>query len=357
MSSAAVDPKIVRGVTMRRASISPIALVEAAYNLELGPAEWLPNLLRAGAGILDLGQGCAATLWAGTSSNGEPLLAQLHAESGPADLTMRFARAAREVDPDCARAVALPGGPRVNTLTGAKGRHPEAHDALTKHLGCRDILSLWAMDPDHHGVGIHIPSATVIEPSRRARERWHMLSVHIAAGHRLRRRLGQMPKGTPLTQIPRDAMALLDPRRCRLEEIEGNAPSDRALDQIRNAAVGVDLARAQLRGGDGCEALRLLEGVIRGRWSIVDWFDADGRRFILALPNAAHIHDPRGLTERELQVATYVGAGESSKLVAYRLGISRSRVSELLRRAMRKLGIETTGQLVIKMRTLLVESA
>ena len=342
---------------MNRASISSIALVEAAYNLQLGPAEWLPNLLRAGAGILDLGQGCAATVWAGTSSEGEPLVSQLHAESGPPDLAMRFARAAQELDPDFARAAPVPGEPRVQTLTQARDRHPEAHDALTKHLGCKDILSLWAMDPDHHGVGIHIPCATEIEPSRKARERWHMLSVHIATGHRLRRRLGQTPRGTPVTQIPLDAVALLDPRCYSVAEAEGDARTHRALDEIRKAAIGVDLARAQLPSGETREALRLWEGVLRGRSSIVDWFDTDGRRFILALPNAPHNRDPRGLTERECQVATHVGAGESSKLVAYRLGVSRSRVSELLRLAMRKLGVQTTAQLVIKMRTLLVESA
>ena len=102
--------------------------------------------------------------------------------------------------------------------------------------------------------------------------------------------------------------------------------------------------------------LRVWKGVVRGRWSIVDWFDSDGRRFILALPNKPRSRDPRGLTERELQVATHAGAGESSKLIAYRLGVSRSRVSTLLHQAMHKLGVQTTGQLVVKMRTLLVES-
>jgi DNA-binding CsgD family transcriptional regulator len=342
---------------MDRASTSPIALVEAAYNLELDPAEWLPNLLRAGGSILDLGQGCAATLWAGTSRKGEPLLSQLHAEIGPPDLAMRFARAVREVDPNIARATPIPGKPGVHTLAEARGRHPEAHDALTRHVGCKDMLALWATDSEHHGVGIHIPSATVIEPSPKVRERWHMLSVHIAAAHRLRRRLGQTPRGTPVTQLPLDAVALLDPKRFSVTEAAGEAKNHRALDEIRMAAIGVDLARGRLRNGETCEALRLWDAVLRGRWSIVDWFDTDGRRFILALPNAPHIRDPRGLTEREYQVATHVGAGESSKLVAYRLGVSRSRVSELLRRARRKLGVQTTGQLVIKMRTFLVETS
>ena len=183
------------GEIMDRASISSIALVEAAYNLELGPAEWLPNLLRAGAGILDLGQGCAATVWAGTSSDGEPLVSQLHAESGPAG--PRDAVRARRTRARPRLCKSRPSARRasVQTLTQARGRHPEAHDALTKHLGCKDMLTLWAVDPDHHGVGIHIPCPTVIEPSRQARARWRMLSVHIAAGRRLRRRLGQTASG------------------------------------------------------------------------------------------------------------------------------------------------------------------
>lgn len=252
---------------MDRASTSPIALVEAAYNLELGPAEWLPNLLRAGGSILDLGQGCAATLWAGTSSRGEPLVSQLHAENGPPDLAMRFARAVREVDSNVARATLVPGEPGVHTLAESKGRHPEAHDALTKHVGCKDMLALWATDSEHHGVGIHIPSATVIAPSRKDRERWHMLSVHIAAGHHLRRRLAQTPRGTPVTQIPLDAVALLDPKHFSVAEAAGEAKNHRALDEIRRAAIGVDLARARLRNGETCEALRLWDRVLRGRSS------------------------------------------------------------------------------------------
>jgi DNA-binding CsgD family transcriptional regulator len=83
---------------------------------------------------------------------------------------------------------------------------------------------------------------------------------------------------------------------------------------------------------------------------MVDWFDSDGRRFVLALPNAPQINDPRGLTERESQVVAYAVLGQSNKMIGYRLGLSKSRVSMLLRSAMRKLGVRTRSQLVIKLR-------
>jgi DNA-binding CsgD family transcriptional regulator len=83
---------------------------------------------------------------------------------------------------------------------------------------------------------------------------------------------------------------------------------------------------------------------------MVDWFDTDGRRFVLALPNAPHVTDPRGLTERESQVVAYAVLGQTNKMIAYRLGLSKSRVSMLLRGAMRKLNVQTRAQLVLKMR-------
>jgi len=47
---------------------------------------------------------------------------------------------------------------------------------------------------------------------------------------------------------------------------------------------------------------------------MLDWFDSDGRRFFLAIPNPPDLRDPRGLTEQERQVATYVLLGETNKL-------------------------------------------
>jgi DNA-binding CsgD family transcriptional regulator len=48
--------------------------------------------------------------------------------------------------------------------------------------------------------------------------------------------------------------------------------------------------------------------------------------------------------------------GESSKLTGYRLGISPSRVSTLLRAAMRKLDVRTKAQLVVMVRVLVSQA-
>ena len=85
---------------------------------------------------------------------------------------------------------------------------------------------------------------------------------------------------------------------------------------------------------------------------MLDWFDIDGRRYILAMPNPPEVSDPRGLTEQECQVVAYVKLGEVNKLIAYRLGLSPSRISTLLRSAMRKLGVKSRAGLVQKLRAL-----
>jgi DNA-binding CsgD family transcriptional regulator len=154
----------------------------------------------------------------------------------------------------------------------------------------------------------------------------------------------------PITEMPLNAEALVDPTRFVVSEATGDARGAEAATTIREAARLVDKARGPLRNQDPEEALRLWEGLVRGRWTLLDWFDTDGRRFVLAKPNAPRIVDPRGLSQIEAQVATYASYGESSKMIGYRLGLSSSYVSRLLRDAMRKLGVKTQPQLVEKMR-------
>ena len=121
---------------------------------------------------------------------------------------------------------------------------------------------------------------------------------------------------------------------------------------LRTAARQLNRSPDILRHGDADRAIRLWEGLVRGRWTLVDWFDADGRRFIIAKLNPRRDGLSRGLTTRERQVALSAALGESSKSTGYQLGISPSRVSALLKAAMRKLGVRSKAQLVVMVRVL-----
>ena len=329
-----------------------IDLVEAAYDLEVPAADWLPQLLNAGAPLLDLGMGFYGAIGAGVSDDGVPMLTQVLGSPGHEDLPLKFMSSAQEAGPKMVSAASATVSGRVYLLSDVCEEFPEACEIIGRHVGCEDTLSLTAMDPDGAGVHISMPSKRPLSLDRRDREYWQMLEVHIAAGHRLRRGLGQAgeAEGAPMTDIPLNADALIDPKHFLVSEARGEAQAANVSSKIREAARLVDKARGPLRRQNPEEALRLWQGLVRGKWSLVDWFDSDGRRFLLAKPNAPRISDPRGLTAREAQVATYAALGDSSKLIGYRLGLSQSYVSRLLRDSMRKLGVKTQAQLVERMR-------
>ena len=329
-----------------------IDLVEAAYDLNVPPNEWLTHVLRAGAPLLDFGLGYYGAVASGTSEQGIPIVSQICASDGGEDLPIQILRAAQEAGPDAVKLASEESLGQVVVLSENRERWPRAYESLTRNVGCKDFLSLTAVDPDHQGVSINIPSPNLIEFDGRQRSFWQMIEVHLAAGHRLRRGLGEQSTaaGMPVTEMPLDVEALVDPARFVVSEANGEAQGAGAAERIREAARILDKARGPLRQRDPEEALRLWEGLVRGRWSLVDWFDTEGRRFVLAKPNAPNVRDPRGLSELEAQVATYASHGHTRKAIGYRLGLSQSYVSRLLGDAMRKLGVNTQPQLVEKMR-------
>jgi hypothetical protein len=71
-----------------------IDVVEASYNLEVAPAEWLPNLLEGGESMLDFGLGYYGIISAGVSEQGVPMLSQVHAGPGAEELPIKVMRAA-----------------------------------------------------------------------------------------------------------------------------------------------------------------------------------------------------------------------------------------------------------------------
>jgi DNA-binding CsgD family transcriptional regulator len=339
---------------MDPAKATAIDIVESAYDLEASAEQWLPRLLEVGKGTFDLGLGASASLASGTSPEGQPLITQMvPGTAGPGVLT-GIMHSAQELGSDMVAETmeALKGG--VSVFSECRERWPTLYATLTRNVGCKDFLNLWAFDPDTHGANIMMPSAELIELSTRAREQWLMLAVHMTAGHRLRRQLIEPHDalGITPTALPLYAEALLDPKGFTVSQAAGRAQDKEASEVIREAAVRVDRARGKLRRSDPEKALELWHGLVRGRWSLVDWFDTDGRRFVLAKHNAPRLGDPRGLTEREHQISTYAARGESSKIIGYRFGLSPPRVSTLLKDAMRKLGVKTQAQLVEKMRGL-----
>ena len=324
-----------------------IDFTEAAYDLEPEPQEWLAKLLKVGAPVIDHGLGVFAITCMRPSEEPSFAIDQLSAISAPDDLAERLMRVQAEVPTSLLWRLSRPTMPK--TLSEAAGDDLAGFNLIMRHFDfAKDGLGMSAFDPNGRGVYLIAPLSEVTNLAEKSRERWQMVAAHFGAGYRLRRALqGGEPEAA--TNLPHGAEAMIDPSSFRVTDAQGQAKSRGARDALRDAAMQVDRARGQLRETDPEKALGLWKALVRGRWSTVDWFDSDRRRFVLAMPNGPKVSDPRGLTEREMQVVTYVLSGQSNKLIAYNLGLSKGRVSALLRSAMRKMDVQTRAQLVRKL--------
>jgi DNA-binding CsgD family transcriptional regulator len=341
-----------RDSTVDRLGPAVIDFAEAAYDLERSDQQWLPTLLKRGLPILDHGLGVAGYEYGRPPDAGSVELLDVHVASGPKDFAERHLRALSTTDPELLRRQLRPGAATTGSEYCKDDPAQLAH--YVSHVDyCKDVLFLTAVDSKGAGVAVVSPLPEVRMLTQPEAKRWQMLAAHVEAGHRLRQGIADGEAEREGKQaLPHDAEAIFDAGNFRVTEAVGPARNRTTAKRLRDAAVAVDRARGKMRHTDPDNALEIWKALVQGRWSMVDWFDTDQRRFVLAIPNSPDVTDPRGLSERERQVVTYAVLGHSNKIIAYRLGLSTSRISTLLRGSMRKLGFRTRAQLVTWMRGL-----
>jgi DNA-binding CsgD family transcriptional regulator len=209
---------------------------------------------------------------------------------------------------------------------------------VTKHV--RDMLVITCLGGDGVGMCIGVLLKNPTPVSALERNRWSRIAAHLGAASRLRHLSHRLaPEAMPVE-------AVLDPAG-KVHHAEGPAARARDLrDRLREVIRRIERTRTSAGRSDADRALDNWEGLVHGRWSMVDRFDADGRRFIVAVKNDPACPDPRGLTEIERQVAEWVGLGKSSTEIAYILGVSDAAVTNCTARAREKLGLGSRAELV-----------
>jgi DNA-binding CsgD family transcriptional regulator len=317
-----------------------ISIVEAAYDYESADDAWYARLLEQITPGLDRGFGVALTTY--------------WPQMRPEDVTYRgtvapdildAARAMIAKYPEAYhRALGYAGTIRMTSQAmGLEGKEEDDWPPFATYLrpwGVYDSLGLVARDPSGHAISLIALSPDMRPPSRREQVRWGRVTAHLVAGARLRRALQGLTGHDPAN----GAEAILTPSGT-VAHAESLAQGKGARESLRHAAKSIDRARSKARG-DEDEALELWQGLVAGRWSLVDRFDTDGRRYIVARRNEPDVKDPRALTSRERHVLAHAAMGQSLKLIAYSLGLSLSTVSVNRRTAMRKLGLRSHADIV-----------
>jgi DNA-binding CsgD family transcriptional regulator len=317
----------------------PISLVESAYRVEAEQGAWLGSLAES-ARSFDQGFGLVA----------------ISGSIVPMQGFLLDAYAVHKMDPEVAHGLRTmtAANPAVGAesvqraCSGATFSEAMGVRAATvllrplERLGCKDMLGVMSIDPGGSVLGLTIPLPKVRSLSRRERDQWDRVAAHLAAGQRLQRRQLEGRQAPDAESDLGDAILRPDGH---VEHARENAKSAASRASLRDAALAMDRARSSLRREDPDHGLSVWRALVSGRWSLVDKFDSDGRRYLVA-----HKNDPRtralaALTSREQQIAAYRALGHSNKRIAYELGLSESTVSEVGRRALTKLGISSRADL------------
>lgn len=194
--------------------------------------------------------------------------------------------------------------------------------------GIHNVVSAYGVTPEGLGYALAAPLAQAVEGAWRPElKRWMRLRAHLLAGIRLH-------------PSPQKEDAVLTAAG-KVVHAEREARSASARDALREAAERIDRARSRRGRSDPDAALEAWQGLVSGRWSLVDQFDRDGRRYVIARRNDPVLESPRSLTPQERQVLAYATFGRSNKEIAYELGLSVSTVSSHLSNAAKRLKIDT----------------
>ncbi len=85
-------------------------------------------------------------------------------------------------------------------------------------------------------------------------------------------------------------------------------------------------------------------------WSLVDQFEADGKRFVVLSASEPIVAASRPLTAREREMLSHAAMDKTNKQIAYELGVTAATVRVLIARAAQKLGARRRLDAVEKFR-------
>jgi DNA-binding CsgD family transcriptional regulator len=319
-----------------------LAIIEAAYGGEVGEAAWLRSMLDVVEPWVNRGSGALIAPFVQTGDTfrvGHGVVVSEGAVALEAASRTWLKRASEIWDDPTGRAFIrrfYPTAPLVASFSELAGGKPEeTARALRLPPIPSEVLGIVAGNPSGHGCVItaftHQPfGAAGAAFTRAERALWNHLAAHIATGYRL-------------VHQEASVEAVLDPDG-KVQHLEEPAMASRGA--LSAAARNVDRARGALRRTDPERAVALWSGLVDGRWTLVDHFDHDGRRFVVAKRNPPDARAWHTLTDNERAVVHYAAHGHPHKLIAYELGITVPTVANRLASAARKVGAESRLALV-----------
>lgn len=319
-----------------------LRVVETGYTALGAPEAWLGAVADSARALLDQGEGVFGC-WVDATDPAAVRFADPVLRGCPSDIWSLAMEASTRLTP--AEQEANLRKPAVfATVSERLGPRGAFRDhwmyAGYQRMGLSDFSLLTSMDLNGRGFVLGSPRKAIARVSTRDRQNWALVAAHLRAGARLV--LDRVAAGA----AGREPSAVLRPDGEPLH-LEADAQPAPARAALRAAAKSVDSARSSLLRRDPDKALAIWRGLVAGKWSLIDRFDSDGKRYLVAMRNAPEPAIATPLSRIERQVAGYAALGHTNKLIAYELGIGFSTVSSALLTAMLKLGVTSRMELAM----------
>jgi len=206
------------------------------------------------------------------------------------------------------------------------------HADLVREVGRSDVELPYLNVIDGDGGCIIFGLLRTRGPSFTPLERtvYRRIAAHIAAGARV---VAREERDEPA--------AIVEPGGRVVHAAEPFAPAERR-EHLARAVRRIDRARTREGRADPLRALQLWQGLLAGRWAVLERLESDGRRFLVVRKNEPRA--PMGergaaLTRRRRQVLFFAEAGLSNKEIAYTLGIRAETVRSHLAAGLAQLGL------------------
>jgi len=317
-------------------------ITDAAYAFKSDLASWADGVHSALGPALDLGQG---TLVALLLLPDQGLRIQhLASRAGASKIHHAIVRLSAFIAPGKLRESFFNGRFLGSSSGHYENGHVERMAQRARGLGSRDAAGFCVSDGVDHGLMVVSPARETLLLPQQASATVRRVAQHISTGLRLQRVIGSVALDDPAIEAIFDEAG-------RAQQALGMARLQDGLERLREAV----LLRGRLAvpvEPRSPEEANPWDAVVAGRWSLVDRFDSDGRRYVVAYRNPPGMLDPRRLTPREEGVTTLAAVGRSNKEIGFDLGISESTVATLLTTSLAKLGLASRTLLPIFWRDL-----
>jgi DNA-binding CsgD family transcriptional regulator len=317
-----------------------LRIVEAAYELDSPEDVWLKRIGELVRPLLDDGFGLAAFAFT-RMPNMPPLLStSLHLWM-PEALAEAYPRIFAGMDPELRNRPFAMGpcvtGSQMMGMRKEFAELPQMKSGLQR-FGMFDSVWVTATDPTGVGCGFHAGRRVIAWPKARELQRWGRIAAHLSSALRVRNRL----RSAEFTEEP----SAVFNAKGHVEHAIGLARERGVREVLQHAVLTLERVRGKERLENPDSALGKWRALVAGEWSLMDRFETDGRRYIVARQNAPTVTGASALTQRERQVVGFAQLGHHNKLIAYELGIAASTVRVLMARAAAKLGASCREELL-----------